>query len=181
MPVFKDVKKEDLIPLLNKDFGIDLPKTVYEVARYKNKDATLVLYSSGKLVVQGKAAEKITKLLEKHGLEKIKQQQFRKQQGWMIGSDESLKGDTFGGITVAAVRADDAIRQQLKELGVADSKKLKDKEILYLADQIKRIAPCEIISLLPEEYNKEESQTALLNKLHKKTAKIGRASCRERV
>ena len=171
MPVFKNVKKEDLTPLLNKNFGIDSPKTVYEIARYKNKDATLVLYSSGKLVIQGKEANKVTKFLENHGLEKIKQPQFRKQEGWMIGSDESLKGDTFGGITVAAVRADDKIRKQLKELGVADSKKLKDTEILYLADQIKKVAPCEILSLLPEEYNREENQTKLLNKLHKRTAK----------
>jgi ribonuclease HIII len=171
MSVFKNVKKEDLTPLLNKNFGVDKPKTIYEVARYKNNDATLVLYTSGKLVVQGKEATKVTKELEKHGLEKIKQQQFRKEDGWMIGSDESLKGDTFGGITVAAVRADDTIRKKLKEIGVADSKKLKDKEIFYLADQIKRIAPCEIISMLPEEYNKEKSQTDLLNKLHKNSAK----------
>lgn len=90
----------------------------------------------------------------------------------MIGSDEALKGDTFGGLVVAAVKADDKIREQLKELGVADSKTLSDKEVLYLADKIKKIAPCEIKSLLPEEYNTHGKITLMLNQLHQEAAEF---------
>jgi len=88
----------------------------------------------------------------------------------IIGSDEVLKGDTFGGLVVAAVKADNEIRKKLIELGVADSKTLSDKEIIPLARKIKIIAPCEVRSLFPEEYNHYQSITYLLNKLHQECA-----------
>jgi len=90
---------------------------------------------------------------------------------WIIGSDEVLKGDTFGGIVVAAVKADKKIREKLTKLGVKDSKKLSDKIIIQLAAEIKKIATCEIKNLLPEEYNKHNGLTSLLNQLHKQAAK----------
>jgi len=90
---------------------------------------------------------------------------------WIIGSDEVLKGDTFGGIIVAGVKADKKIREKLAQLGVRDSKKLSDKKIIILSKEIKKIAPCEIKNLLPEEYNKHKGLTSLLNQLHKQVAK----------
>ena len=89
----------------------------------------------------------------------------------IIGSDEVLKGDTFGGIVVAAVKADSRIRGELAKLGVKDSKKLSDKKVMQLSKEIKKIASCEVISLLPEEYNKHNSLTSLLNQMHTKAAK----------
>ena len=96
-----------------------------------------------------------------------KEEEFRKEAGWIIGSDECLKGDTFGGLIVAAVKADMELRQRLIELGVRDSKRLSDVEIIPLAEKIRTLAPCAIKSLLPEEYNaKSGTVTFLLNKLH---------------
>ena len=167
MVVFEKVKKEDLKKL--KDFSTEEAKTVHEELRLKNEGVTLILYASGKLLLQGKpeAVEKVAKELEKKGIgERVKPESFRKEQGWVIGTDESLKGDTFGGLVVAGVKANDELRQKLTELGVADSKTLEDKEILVIAENIKRIAPCEVKSILPEEYNKAENVTTLLNKLH---------------
>jgi len=88
----------------------------------------------------------------------------------IIGSDESLKGDSFGGICVAAVKADPEVRNLLEEMGVQDSKKLTDHKINVLAQRIKEIAKVYFINLYPEEYNKRVMElggvTPLLNKMH---------------
>jgi len=92
---------------------------------------------------------------------------FILEKGEVIGSDESLKGDTFGGMVVAAVKADEKIREKLIKLGVKDSKKLTDNTCLKLAKQIEKITDCEVKNIFPEEYNDfKDSQTQLLNKLH---------------
>lgn len=174
MAIFTHVRKEEAVKLLQKGFTVEKPKTAYEQLRLQKDEVTLILYTSGKLLLQGppeevkKTAEQLEKL--KIGF-KVKEQQFRQESGWVIGSDESLKGDTFGGLVVAAVKADNNLRQKLIELGVADSKTLDDKEILPLAEKIKRLAGCEMRSLLPEEYNQHKGKvTELLNKLHAECA-----------
>ncbi|MFT4312430.1 MAG: ribonuclease HIII [Candidatus Woesearchaeota archaeon] len=82
-----------------------------------------------------------------------------------IGSDESLKGDTFGGIVVAGVYVEKAQEQALLDLGIRDSKKISDKKVRLLAKQIKDICPHAICSIYPKEYN-QKSLTPLLNALH---------------
>ena len=138
----------------------------------------LILYTSGKLLIQGNE-DKIEEL--SHKLEsvrigkKIKKIEFRKELGWVIGSDESLKGDTFGGMVVAGVKADEELRVKLKELGVADSKILRDKEILRMAQEIKKMCSCEIVNLTPEEYNhkvKMYGSSKVLNDMHKQVGKF---------
>ena len=172
MTVFTNVKKEDVLKL--EGFVAEGPKTSYEELRLMKKGVVLILYTSGKLLLQGaeKQVEKLSEELEKRGFGKRqKADHYRKEEGWYIGSDESLKGDTFGGLAVAAVKADDSLRKKLVELGVADSKKLSDKEIIPLARNIKKIAPCEIKSILPDEYNKYHgSVTEMLNTFHQEVA-----------
>ncbi len=171
MTVFINVKKEDIKKL--NGFSQEEAKTVHEELRLKKNGVVLILYTSGKLLLQGKKdlVEKVAKELEKKGLgERVAAESFRKESGWIIGTDESLKGDTFGGLVVAGVKANDELRQKLIELGVADSKTFDDKEILVMAENIRRIAPCEIKSILPEIYNRLGEVTKLLNKLHQACA-----------
>src|SRR3989344_8022837 len=113
MTVFENVKKEEIEKLLQSNsqyqFVQEEIKTAYEEIRLRTGPVNLILYASGKLLLQGKpeAVEKIAKLLTKLGIgKKAESEHFRKETGWIIGSDESLKGDTFGGIVVAAVKAD---------------------------------------------------------------------------
>ncbi len=174
MTVFTGIEKSHITKLRKLGFTATKIASGYELARLKGKDTALVLYASGKLLVQGKpeavkaVAAKISKL--KMGKEQ-KSVRFRPTKGTLIGSDECLKGDTFGGIVVAAVKADDAARRKLIELGVADSKTLDDEEIEALAEKIKQTTSCEIKSLLPAEYNHwRDSVTVLLNKLHTECA-----------
>jgi ribonuclease HIII len=92
---------------------------------------------------------------------------FILEKGDVIGSDESLKGDTFGGMVVAGVKADEAMRKKLIDLGVKDSKKLTDNTCLKLAKKIQKLTDCEVKTIFPEEYNDfRDGQTVLLNKLH---------------
>ncbi|HLD39968.1 MAG TPA: hypothetical protein VJB13_02400 [Candidatus Nanoarchaeia archaeon] len=171
MVVFQGVRKEDLQKL--KGFKGERQKTVHEELRLTKGEVSFVLYSSGKLLLQGKPAaiEKAAKELEQHRIgERLVSEAFRKEQGWIIGTDESLKGDTFGGLVVAGVKANEELRQKLVEIGVADSKTLADQEVLLMAEKIKHLAPCEVKSILPEEYNRSGEITKLLNKLHKECA-----------
>ena len=131
--MFIDINKEALRKLDKEGFRREAAKTVYEEARFTKEDVILILYTSGKLLVQGKpeAVEKIVHLLEKQHIgTRVREDHFRKETGWIIGSDESLKGDTFGGIVVAGVKADDAIRQKLMGFGVADNTTLAYKKNL---------------------------------------------------
>ena len=86
----------------------------------------------------------------------------------IIGSDEVLKGDTFGGIVVAAVKANQEQRIALKNLGVRDSKTLSDRQVQLISPKIENNFPCIIKNIYPEEYNELKGTiTDILNKLHK--------------
>ena len=173
MVLFEEITKEQVAKLSKSEFLRQEPKTIHEELRLLNNGVTLIFYSSGKLLLQGKEQEvqEVAKHLQKLGFKnRVPEENFRKESGWIIGSDESLKGDTFGGIVVAAVKANEESREKLIQLGVKDSKKLEDKEVLRLAEEIKNIVECEIKSLLPEEYNHHNNLanvTHLLNTLHK--------------
>lgn len=175
MVVFENVKPEQLLKVVLPTFQKETVKTIYEELRLRKNNLYLILYHSGKLLLQGnlQEVELFSEKLRKAGIGQLVQQEyFRQETGWIIGSDETLKGDTFGGIVVAAVKADDSLRIKLKELSVADSKTLSDKEILIIAEKIRKIVPCEIRSILPEEYNRSHLNiTELLNKLHQESAR----------
>lgn len=180
MVVFEGVESEELANFLRKRKFKPLDiKTIHEQLRYSkgiHKKVLLILYNSGKLLMQGnpEAIELTAEQLRGAGIGKeVKPLHFRKEMGWVIGSDESLKGDTFGGLVVAAVKADENMREKLIALGVADSKVLNDKEIIQIAEKVKRLVQCEIINLTPEEYNHKDNEgvTKLMNKLHRNSAK----------
>lgn len=71
----------------------------------------------------------------------------------IIGSDEVGTGDFFGPITVVAAY----VRRQdipvLKELGVQDSKNLKDDKIIAIAKQLVTFVPHSLLTLHNEKYN----------------------------
>ncbi|WP_019242854.1 MULTISPECIES: ribonuclease HIII [Bacillus] len=71
----------------------------------------------------------------------------------VIGSDEVGTGDYFGPITVAAVYANRETIPILKELGVRDSKNIKDPEILQIASQLKHAVPFTLLVLDNAKYN----------------------------
>lgn len=155
MSVFNNVSVADLDklkPLGYKEVPI---ANIYELVRLKSPTATLILYKSGKLLVQGQADLPF-------------KNKFRQESGTVIGSDEVLKGDTFGGIVVAAVKADDKDRELLIKLGAVDSKTLSDKEIIPIAEKIKKSISYAVKNIYPKQYNSFNGNvTQLLNILHR--------------
>jgi ribonuclease HIII len=82
-----------------------------------------------------------------------------------IGVDEAGKGDYFGYLTVAAVLADEKQEEELRDMGVKDSKLLSDYAIRNLAPRIKKICKYDIVKISPEKYNQLYNKFRSLNKL----------------
>lgn len=83
----------------------------------------------------------------------------------ITGSDEAGKGDYFGPLVVAAVRADDAGLVRLQELGVVDSKRLSDNRTLALGALVRAECAFAIRRVDPSEYNRIYPNYPALNSL----------------
>ncbi len=168
MVSFDNIDKKKLGKIRRYGFKPEDPKK-HEEKRFSGP-CHVVLYKTGKLLLQGNAdaiarTEKILKYL---GI--TSESRFS---GPAIGTDESLKGDTFGGIVVCGFFADDQIRNDLNALGVRDSKTLNNAEITELAKKIITKYPkhYHVEDIFPKDYNKyilKKNTTGLLNELHGK-------------
>ncbi len=133
--------------------------------------AAVVLYSSGKLVLQGNApawddarsaiSEELSDLSGGEALSATpalqvvrERREKNKSEPW-IGTDESGKGDFFGPLVSAAVFTTPETAEQLKGLGAADSKKLTDKRVFELAPQLNRTLgkAATVTAIHPERFN----------------------------
>jgi ribonuclease HIII len=170
MAVFNQVNKDKLKLLLEHGFHLDKPQK-YETTRLKGP-GSVILFESGKLLVQGNddVEERIGKLIVNYKIAKAIKHEFNQTSGTVIGSDETLKGDTFGGIVVAGVKVNDKQRDKLRLLTVQDSKKLSEEQIIASSKMIKQFVDYKVISFSAKRYN-EYTETAnvskLLNDLHK--------------
>lgn len=182
---YKKIEEEQVLFL--KHYGCNFidTKTEYEHYRLTGEGITAIYYTSKKLVIQGAQAQlnKIENYLAREGLraEQSKQKQepqqnyeFNKEEH--IGSDETLKGDTFGGLVVCAFHYKPAQEENLLRLGVKDSKSISDEDIKNIAEQLEEhYESCiESIELEPKEYNEktqQENVTKILNETHKTLAK----------
>ncbi|MBN2367719.1 hypothetical protein JXC34_01775 [Candidatus Woesearchaeota archaeon] len=173
MASFNDVTMTNLRKIKKYGFKEEDLKTVHEAMRLRGP-ATLVLFNTGKLLVQG-SQDNVKDTVKK--LKFLGITQSRKSfTGCAIGTDETLKGDTFGGLVVAGFKADDEIRAELGELGVRDSKKMLKPEIVRVAKILMEKYPenYHIESLTPKEYNKENARknvTMIMDIMHSKCYK----------
>jgi ribonuclease HIII len=119
----------------------------YEVAyarfAYKGPKINLVMYNSGKLVIQGKMTQDFVQdvlepeitLSAELGYDEVHHPEWFEAHA---GLDESGKGDLFGPVVCATVIADgDMVRRWMDE-GIKDSKKITDPQILRLEKIILR-------------------------------------------
>ena len=151
----------------------------------KDGDTVITLYESGKVVFQGKDAdlssdfwistEKInsgsvnvknsSNDKKKDKLDKTSFVNPRIYNSSSIGSDEVGTGDYFGPIVVtAAYVAKDNI-SFLEEIGVKDSKKLTDSQILQIVPKFIKKIEYESIILSNKEYNEFYTSDINLNKI----------------
>ncbi|CEI83948.1 ribonuclease HIII [Oceanobacillus oncorhynchi subsp. incaldanensis] len=153
----------DKIKQMKKHYHTYLQKTPQgAVFRAKTPYAVITAYHSGKVLFQGSQPEKestqwkdasaSTQAAKAKPSSSVDTAIFQKSH---IGSDESGTGDYFGPITVAAVFADKAQQVQLKQLGVEDSKHLKDDAIHRIAQEIIQLPiSYTILKLENEKYNR---------------------------
>ena len=149
----------------------------------KDGDTVITLYESGKVVFQGKDAdlssdfwittEKINsgKVNVKSSSSDTKQKEKKSYinseiyNSSSIGSDEVGTGDYFGPIVVTAAYVSKDDIKFLEELGVKDSKKLTDAQIIELVPKFIRKITYESIVLNNKDYNNYYSTDVNMNKI----------------
>lgn len=135
----------------------------------RGEDTVVVWYRSGKLVVQGHGAEAfVTRYLEGGAARAGGAKDAPREPALgrpEIGSDESGKGDYFGPLVVAAafVRPED--EEELRAMGVQDSKAASDGLVRRLEGVLQNRLPHAIRVLDPETYNEAWRAEGNLNRL----------------
>ncbi len=131
------------------------------------------MYTSGKLVVQGKGTTDFVQFyLEpqllgeaKLGYEHILDPTMLEPR---IGVDESGKGDFFGPLVIAGAFLNEAAAYNMMEIGVRDSKMIKsDARIAEIAKQIRLTEGCvtDVVAIGPEKYNQLHAQMGNVNNI----------------
>ena len=133
----------------------------YTLFRAKIKLCTLSIYTSGKLLLQGKDCDNV--YMEICNVLNIKNDICGSNNDQVatnnalykanIGCDEVGTGDFFGPIVVCASLVNEDNYLDVMRLGVKDSKQLSDEKILKIAPTLKTLVPHTITILKNENYN----------------------------
>lgn len=162
---YKDMKRDKIPP--------------YAIFQADTGDTIVTLYESGKAMFQGVSADIEAGMWESIGKDKENIDYFidreevkeKKEETTIpidissVGSDEVGTGDYYGPIVVTAsyVNKDDI--PFLTELGVKDSKKLSDEQILKIVPKIIKKIKYKTIMLSNKEYNKNYGKDMNMNKI----------------
>ncbi|GGE36204.1 ribonuclease HIII [Streptococcus himalayensis] len=118
---------------------------------FRLQQATVSIYTSGKVLIQGGRAQEVAKSF---GYQASGQKDRDSRQDLpLIGTDEVGNGSYFGGIAVVASFVTPDQHEFLKKLGVGDSKTLTDSKIRQLAPLLKEKIQHQALLLSPKKYN----------------------------
>lgn len=150
------------------------PYTLY-AAGNKTKKVNVAVYTSGKLLIQGKGTKEFIEfVLEplvfkkiEMGYQDVINNSAEKENDYdeKIGCDESGKGDYFGPLVVAAAYLKNENLKKIRDLGVQDSKKIKDKKISSIYPKLVKFVDYETLVLMPEKYNELFARMKNLNRI----------------
>lgn len=110
--------------------------------------ATISIYTSGKVLLQGEGAEKYARFFGYQVVEETSGQNLP-----LIGTDEVGNGSYFGGLAVVASFVTPDQHAFLRKLGVGDSKTLTDQKIRQIAPILKDKIQHQALLLSPSKYN----------------------------
>ena len=110
--------------------------------------ATVSIYTSGKVLLQGEGAEKYASFFGYQVVEETSGQNLP-----LIGTDEVGNGSYFGGLAVVASFVTPDLHAFLRKLGVGDSKTLTDQKIRQIAPILKEKIQHQALLLSPSKYN----------------------------
>ena len=114
----------------------------------KLPQASVSVYTSGKVLLQGEAAESYASFFGYQVAQVVSGQNFP-----LIGTDEVGNGSYFGGLAVVASFVTPDQHDFLRKLGVGDSKTLTDQKIRQLAPLLKEKIQHQALLLSPSKYN----------------------------
>ena len=110
--------------------------------------ATVSIYTSGKVLLQGEGAEKYASFFGYQVVEETSGQNLP-----LIGTDEVGNGSYFGGLAVVASFVTPDQHDFLRKLGVGDSKTLTDQKIRQITPILKEKIQHQALLLSPSKYN----------------------------
>ena len=110
--------------------------------------ATVSIYTSGKVLLQGEGVEKYASFFGYQVVEETSGQNLP-----LIGTDEVGNGSYFGGLAVVASFVTPDQHDFLRKLGVGDSKTLTDQKIRQIAPILKEKIQHQALLLSPSKYN----------------------------
>lgn len=163
---YKDMKRDKTPP--------------YAVFQADTGDTIVTLYESGKAMFQGVSADIEAGMWESIRKDKdnidyfmdTKDNKIKKEDQVdipsdiaSVGSDEVGTGDYYGPIVVTASFVSKDNIPFLTELGVRDSKKLSDEQILKIVPKIIKKIPYKTIMLSNKEYNDNYGKNMNMNKI----------------
>ncbi|NIQ04253.1 MAG: hypothetical protein GWO20_00535 [Candidatus Korarchaeota archaeon] len=129
------------------------PTNEWEAFRMRYKDATIIGYTSGKVVINKKSAYRlVSNLLRKIGGRANEKYDF------ILGTDEAGKGEWLGPLVISGVAMTPKEANTLKIKGVMDSKELSKKKLMTLYSFIKNAFTASryhIINLPPVKFNRK--------------------------
>lgn len=131
----------------------------YMLYKISRKNLSIIIYTSNKVVIQGKDAD-------------IYFEMFKPIDNIILpqaGSDEVGTGDFFGPICVCAAFIDEQTFDKIYDLNLTDSKQLNDEYILKVAPTLIKKVKHSLLILDNEKYNqviKENNMNVIKAKLH---------------
>ena len=180
--ITKVIRVDNETKKLMNDFYKDMKRDKtppYAVFQADTGDTIVTLYESGKAMFQGVSADIEADMWESIGKDKDNIDYFmdtpkkeeKKEEIVLpidissVGSDEVGTGDYYGPIVVTASYVNKEDIPFLTELGVKDSKKLSDEQILKIVPKIIKKIKYKTIMLSNKEYNEKYGKDMNMNKI----------------
>lgn len=180
--ITKVIRVDNETKKLMNDFYKDMKRDKtppYAIFQADTGDTIVTLYESGKAMFQGVSADIESGMWESIGKDKENIDYFidreevkeKKEETTIpidissVGSDEVGTGDYYGPIVVTASYVNKEDIPFLTELGVKDSKKLSDEQILKIVPKIIKRIKYKTIMLSNKEYNKNYGKDMNMNKI----------------
>lgn len=180
--ITKVIRVDNETKKLMNDFYRDMKRDKtppYAIFQADTGDTIVTLYESGKAMFQGVAADIEASMWESIGKDKENIDYFidredvkeKKEETTIpidissVGSDEVGTGDYYGPIVVTASYVNKEDIPFLTELGVKDSKKLSDEQILKIVPKIIKRIKYKTIMLSNKEYNEKYGKDMNMNKI----------------
>lgn len=181
--ITKVIRVDDETKKLMNNFYQDMKREKtppYAIFQADTGDTIVTLYQSGKAMFQGISADIESSMWESIKKDKsdidyfidTPKKEIKKEEEISIpinissvGSDEVGTGDYYGPIVVTASYVNKDNIPFLEELGVKDSKKLSDEQILKIVPKIIKKIPYKTIMLSNKEYNDNYGKDMNMNKI----------------